>query len=130
MNFDVTNRRSAGEGPGRPDDPSGPDQLGELVIAAHLLTNCDEFLVDDPAGAIGVVDEVQVDRETGIAEVLSIRAGGWLRPRIFDVPVGAVAEVFPAQRRLVLREPLLRRRGRRAGGRSWLAHWFARIRRS
>jgi hypothetical protein len=66
-----------------------------------ILAQAHGFLVDDESGPIGVVDEVRLeeaDREAAI-----IVACGWFGRRCVTLRSRDVDEIFPAERRLVVR---------------------------
>ena len=69
---------------------------------AWWLTHPHQFLVDDDAQRpIGVVDDVKAHPDTGSPHELVV-VQGWGRRRVV-IPIDAVAEIMPADRRLVVR---------------------------
>jgi hypothetical protein len=94
------------------------------------LTHAAQFLVDDDAQQpIGVLDEVQTHPDTGLPHELVV-VQGWGR-RWVIIPIDAVAEILPADRRLTVRRSTQqrwrqrdRRRSRRAGGLMRFFGWF------
>jgi uncharacterized protein YaiE (UPF0345 family) len=97
----------------RPDDRSRPRARGwqewptdeaERVVGspAWWLTQPHQFLVDDDAQQpVGVVDDVEVQPDTGAPHELVV-VQGWGRRRVV-IPIDAVAEIMPAERRLIVR---------------------------
>jgi hypothetical protein len=67
-----------------------------------VLADCRGFGVFGPSAQIGVVEDVQLDDESGRPALLSVRAG-LLGDWLVHVPVDEVEEVSRAQRRIVLR---------------------------
>jgi hypothetical protein len=67
-----------------------------------VLADCRGFGVFGPSAQIGVVEEVQLDGESGRPALLSVRAG-LLGDWLVHVPVDEVEQVIPARRRIVLR---------------------------
>jgi hypothetical protein len=67
-----------------------------------VLADCRGFGVFGPSAQIGVVEDVQLDHESGRPALLSVRAG-LLGDWLVHVPVDEVEEVSRAQRRIVLR---------------------------
>jgi hypothetical protein len=69
---------------------------------AWWLTQAPQFLVDDDANqGIGVLDDVQTHPDTGLPHKLVV-VQGWGR-RWVVIPIDAVAEIIPADRRLIVR---------------------------
>jgi hypothetical protein len=67
-----------------------------------VLADCRGFGVFGPSAQIGVVEDVQLDHESGRPALLSVRAG-LLGDWLVHVPVDEVEEVSRARRRVVLR---------------------------
>jgi hypothetical protein len=67
-----------------------------------VLADCRGFGVFGPSAQIGVVEDVQLDHESGRPALLSVRAG-LLGDWLVHVPVDEVEEVSRARRRIVLR---------------------------
>ncbi|HZD38751.1 MAG TPA: PRC-barrel domain-containing protein, partial [Actinomycetes bacterium] len=69
---------------------------------AWWLTQPHQFLVDDDAQQpVGVVDDVEAQPDTGAPHELVV-VQGWGRRRVV-IPIDAVAEIMPAERRLIVR---------------------------
>ncbi len=85
----------------RQDQPGGE---GEQAIGSPgwWLTQAPQFLVDDDAHQpVGVVDDVHTHPDTGLPHELVV-VQGWGR-RWVVIPIDAVAEITPADRRLNVR---------------------------
>jgi hypothetical protein len=98
----------------------GRDWVLELEIALpavdpeRLLSECEEFLVDDTAGrSIGVVDVIETGAN-GLVTGLLV-AGGWFGRRKLRVDVGAIDSLLPAERRIIVCEAVSRGLGARPG---------------
>jgi hypothetical protein len=70
----------------------------------RLLAEAHDFLVDDPDGPVGVVDEIVPD-EAGSAEAIVV-ACGWFGRRVLVVAPEDVDEILPEEKLLVLRRGL------------------------
>ena len=92
----LTGDRSA-----RDDGPQSPWPLDE----DYWLGHCEGFYVDGPAGRLGVVERLVYRSRADRPDIVAVAAGMW-RARIAEVPVADVAEVWPAQGRLVVRTGL------------------------
>lgn len=74
------------------------------VDFAHLLAECDGYLVDGPSGeAIGVVEGVERDGEGGAVSALLV-AAGWFGRQHLRVDTDAIAALVPGERRIIVRE--------------------------
>jgi hypothetical protein len=79
---------------------------------AWWLTQAPQFLVDDDAQQpVGVLDDIQTHPNTGLPHKLVV-VQGWGR-RWVAIPIDAVAEIMPADRRLIVRRSTQQR---------WLKH--------
>ncbi len=96
MLLGLTGDRSA------PDSrPQSPWPLDE----DYWLGHCEGFYVDGPAGRLGVVERLVYRSRADRPDVVAVALGVW-RARIAEVAVADVAEVWPAQGRLVVRTGL------------------------
>jgi hypothetical protein len=81
-----------------------PDVEAEQAVGspAWWLMQAPQFLVDDDAQQpVGVVDDVQTHPDTGLPHNLVV-VQGWGR-RWVVIPIDAVVEIMPADRRLIVR---------------------------
>lgn len=85
----------------RDSGPQSPWPLDE----DYWLGHCEGFYVDGPAGRLGVVDRLVYRSRADRPDIVAVAVGMW-RARIAEVPVADVAEVWPAQGRLVVRTGL------------------------
>jgi hypothetical protein len=81
--------------------PQSPRPLDE----EYWLGHCEGFYVDGPAGRLGVVERLVYRSRADRPDIVAVALGMW-RARIAEVPVADVAEVWPAQGRLVVRTGL------------------------
>lgn len=82
---------------------------GDWLVVVHLrlprvdpeywLSNCHGFLVDSPAGEVGVIDDVYFGRRR---PRLLIVASRWFGRSLSLVPVEEVIAIYPAEERIVL----------------------------
>jgi hypothetical protein len=67
----------------------------------YWLHRCEGFRVDSPTGRVGIVEELRFSTNAERPDLLAIRTG-WLRRRLFVVPVERVDEILPRERRITL----------------------------
>src|SRR5213593_2682647 len=79
-----------------------PQALG--VDWAYWLCRCEGFRVEAPEGRVGLVDGVRFRTRLDRPDVLLVRVGR-LRHRLLSVPVAEIAELLPAEGRIILRGP-------------------------
>src|SRR4249920_3686424 len=96
MLLELTRDRS-----GRDSGLQSPPPLDE----DYWLRHCEGFYVDGPAGRLGVVERLVYRSRADRPDIVAVAVGMW-RARIAEVPVEDVAEVWPAQGRLVVRTGL------------------------
>jgi hypothetical protein len=86
----------------------------DLIRIEACLRSSHDFLVDSVDGRqIGVVDEVELDADTGRVRAIDV-CGGWFGRRRWTIPVEAIVAVYPGLRRLaVSREAVERAEARR-----------------
>jgi hypothetical protein len=68
----------------------------------YWLQRCEGFRVDSPDGRVGFVEEVRYASRSDRPDVIVVRAG-LLGRLLLIVPVGEIAEIFPREKRMVLR---------------------------
>ncbi len=73
----------------------------KAAFDANALGNCEDFLVDSPAGRVGYVAEVRY-ASAGEPEALAVRAGR-ASNRLLIIPVSQLAALFVSTRRVLLR---------------------------
>jgi hypothetical protein len=76
---------------------SGP----RAIDLDYWLHRSEGFRVDSPVGRVGLVAELRFGSSADRPDALVVRVG--LLGRRLLIPVGQVAEVIPAERRVVLR---------------------------
>ncbi|HEV3478669.1 MAG TPA: PRC-barrel domain-containing protein [Gaiellaceae bacterium] len=82
------------------DDEREP--VHDLIQVEASLRSSHDFLVDSVDGReIGVVDEVEVDVNTGRVRAIDV-CSGWFGRRRSTIPVEAIVAVYPGLRRLVV----------------------------
>jgi hypothetical protein len=80
-----------------------PQALG--VEWAYWLCRCEGFRVEAPEGRVGLVDGVRFRTRLDRPDVLLVRVGR-LRHRLLSVSVAEIAELLPAEGRIILRGPV------------------------
>ncbi len=73
----------------------------KVVFDADTLGNCEEFLVDSPAGRVGYVAEVRY-APAGEPQALAVRAGR-ASNHLLIIPVSQLAALVVSSRRVLLR---------------------------
>ena len=81
-------------------DPRAPSELDR----DYWLCRCQGFTVHDENGRVGTVDHVSFTRKLDRPDTLAVRVG-LLRRHLATVPVAAVDQIDPKQRRLSLTPP-------------------------
>jgi hypothetical protein len=80
------------------------DLRGVRLDPEYWLSNCHGFLVDSEGDEeIGVVDDVELEQDSGRAAAIVV-ASGWFGRRRRRIPVADVRAIFPSQERLVVGE--------------------------
>jgi hypothetical protein len=80
-----------------------PQALG--LDWAYWLCRCEGFRVEAPEGCVGLVDGVRFRTRLDRPDVLLVRVGR-LRHRLLSVSVAEIAELLPAEGRIILRGPV------------------------
>jgi hypothetical protein len=80
-----------------------PQALG--VDWAYWLCRCEGFRVEAPEGCVGLVDGVRFRTRLDRPDVLLVRVCR-LRHRLLSVSVAEIAELLPAEGRIILRGPV------------------------
>jgi hypothetical protein len=74
---------------------------GKVVFDTDTLGNCEECLVDSPAGRVGYVAEVRY-AAAGEPQALAVRAGR-ASNRLLIIPISQLAALAVSSRRVLLR---------------------------
>ena len=100
---EATSSRSLAAGRRAVDEWSDANQpVHDLIRIEACLRSSHGFLVDTLDGReLGVVDDVEVDQETGRIRTIEV-CGGWFGRRRWTIDVTEVVTVYPALRRLVV----------------------------
>jgi hypothetical protein len=101
-----------------------PQALG--VDWAYWLCRCEGFRVEAPEGCVGLVDGVRFRTRLDRPDVLLVRVGR-LRHRLLSVSVAEIAELLPAEGRIILRGPVGPGKSGFLARRQWLVPRAARL---